>query len=74
MVAKQARVVVKFAEWWLEPTTPNQYGENPEYNCPESFVLVIFTPRACAKGKVISRVVIVVIMDTKIAKSGDLGT
>ena len=28
-MVKQAWVVVKFAEWWLEPTTPNQCGENP---------------------------------------------
>ena len=32
----------------------------------------VVTPRACAKGKVIGLVVVVV--DTKIAKSGDLGT
>ena len=39
----------------------------------------IITPRACARGKVISRVVfviviVVVVVDTKITKSGDLGT
>ena len=32
---------------------------------------VIITPRACARGKAISYVVVV---DTKISKSGDLGT
>ena len=30
-----------------------------------------FTPHACARGKVITYVVVIV--DTKIAKSGDLG-
>ena len=35
----------------------------------------IFTPRTCARDKIISRVVIVtVVVDTKVAKSGDLGT
>ena len=34
-------------------------------------VLVVITPHACARGKVIGYV-IVVVMDTKIAKSGDL--
>ena len=36
----------------------------------------IITLRVCARGKVhvIGRVVIVVIVDTKTAKSGDLGT
>ena len=43
----------------------------------------IFTPHACARGRVIGRVIIgvvivvvivVVVVDTKIAKSGDLGT
>ena len=36
----------------------------------------IFTLHTCARGKVIGHVVIVVVivMDTKIAKSGDLGT
>ena len=29
MVVKQARVVVKIAKWWLEPTTPDQC-EDPE--------------------------------------------
>ena len=29
---------------------------------------------ACARGKVIGCVVVVVVMDTKITKSGDLGT
>ena len=33
----------------------------------------IVTPCACARGKVISRVVVVAV-DTKITKSGDLGT
>ena len=40
-----------------------------------TFYSPLITPCACARGKVISRVVIVVvIIDTKIAKSGDLGT
>ena len=30
MVIKQALVMVKIAEWWLEPTTANQCGENPD--------------------------------------------
>ena len=29
---------------------------------------------ACARGKVIGRVVVVLVVDTKTAKSGDLGT
>ena len=36
--------------------------------------LPIITPYACAGGKVIGCVIIIVIMNTKIAKSGDLGT
>ena len=34
----------------------------------------IITPRTCARGKMIGYVVVVVVVDTKIAKSGDLGT
>ena len=34
----------------------------------------VFTPHACARDKAISSVVVVVIVDTKIAKFGDLGT
>ena len=34
---------------------------------------IIIIPRACARGKVIGLVVVVVV-DTKIAKSGHLGT
>ena len=34
----------------------------------------IITPRACARGKMIGYVVVVIVVDTKIAKSGDLGT
>ena len=34
----------------------------------------IFTLHTCARGKVIARVVVVVIVDTKTTKSGDLGT
>ena len=30
VVVKQAWVVVKIAKWWLEPTTPDQCGENPD--------------------------------------------
>ena len=41
-------------------------------------VIIIITPHACPRGKVIGCVVVVVviiiIMDTKIAKSADLGT
>ena len=33
-----------------------------------------FTLHACARDKVIGRIVIVVVVDTKIVKSGDLGT
>ena len=34
----------------------------------------LITPRACARGKVFGRVIVVVaVVDTKIAKSGDLG-
>ena len=41
-----------------------------------TFYSPLITPCACARGKVIGRVVVVVvvIIDTKIAKSGDLGT
>ena len=37
---------------------------------------IIITTRACARGKVIGRVIVivVVVVDTKIIKSGDLGT
>ena len=35
---------------------------------------LLITPRACARGKVISLVIVVVVVDTKIAKSGGLGT
>ena len=38
-----------------------------------AWLTVVVTLRTCAKGKVISGVVIVVIVDTKIIKSGDLG-
>ena len=30
VVVKQAWVVVKITEWCLEPTTPDQCGENPD--------------------------------------------
>ena len=32
----------------------------------------LFTPCACTRGKVISYVVVIVVVDTKIARSGDL--
>ena len=28
-------MVVKKAEWWLGPTTPDQYGQNPDRNTPK---------------------------------------
>ena len=34
----------------------------------------VITPRICVRGEVIGCVVVVVILDTKITKSGDLGT
>ena len=39
-----------------------------------SFQKRVITPCACARGKVISHVVVVVVVDTKVFKSGDLGT
>ena len=42
-----------------------------------TYIHDVITPRTCVRGEVISRVVIivvVVVMDIKIAKSGDLGT
>ena len=42
-----------------------------------TYIHDVITPRTCARGEVIGRVVIVVVivvMDTKIAKSGDPGT
>ena len=48
------------------------------YVIPATLVRVLFTLCACASGKVIGCVVIIVvvvaILDTKIAKSGELGT
>ena len=35
-------------------------------------VIIIITPRACARGKVIGRVVVVVVVSTKIAISRDI--
>ena len=37
-------------------------------------MVFLITPRTCARGKVIGHIVIVVVMDKKITKSGDLGT
>ena len=32
----------KIAEWWLEPTTPEQCGENPESNnCVDSVTRIL---------------------------------
>ena len=44
--------------------------------CPEVFNSspVVITPRACTRGKVIGRIVIVVIVSRKVAISRDLGT
>ena len=46
------------------------------WHCHPYFILkfysIIFTPRACARGKVIGRVVVVVVVSTKIAISRDV--
>ena len=44
-----------------------------EIHCTVRSIDTHYTPRACAKGKVIGCVNVVVVVDTKIAKSGDLG-
>ena len=41
---------------------------------PTNFLSHVFTLRTCIRGKVIGHVVVVVVVDTKIAKPGDLGT
>ena len=59
-------------------TTPHEEIDlawnRPQNVCYISMVSVIFTPRACARGKVIGCVVVVVVVvSTKIAISRDVG-
>ena len=55
------------------PTHPWKHCGMPEPSVYKNSHLSIFTPRACVMGNVIGRVVVIVVMSTKIAISRDVG-
>ena len=62
---------ITYTKFILQLYTLSGYYQN--YSLQTMVQIGIFIPRACARGKVIGRVIIVVVVSTKIALSPDVG-